>query len=66
MVWRAFDRRTASHCAGLVHRDVETANVLLEPTGSGPLDILLTDFCLAVGLTDPRLAETGAVFGTPG
>jgi eukaryotic-like serine/threonine-protein kinase len=54
------------HGAGIVHRDVTPANVLLEATGSGRPLLRLTDFGLAVRIGEPRLTRLGTVLGTPG
>ncbi|MBX9390458.1 serine/threonine-protein kinase [Streptomonospora nanhaiensis] len=49
----------AVHAAGIVHRDVKPANVVLSPQGPR-----LLDFGIARALDDPRPEE--AVYGTPG
>jgi eukaryotic-like serine/threonine-protein kinase len=54
------------HRAGIVHRDVTPANVLLEPTGGGRPVARLADFGLAVRVGEPRLTRLGTVLGTPG
>ncbi|GGO73577.1 serine/threonine-protein kinase [Nocardioides deserti] len=56
----------AIHDAGVVHRDVKPANLLLRATGAGRPHLLVSDFGVAVDLAGPRLTETGAVVGTPG
>ncbi|HYW42819.1 MAG TPA: protein kinase [Bryobacteraceae bacterium] len=50
-----------SHDAGVIHRDVSPANIIITPR----LVAKLTDFGLARGETDIRLSTSGAPLGSP-
>ena len=50
-----------AHEAGIVHRDVSPANIIITPDR----DAKLTDFGLALGATDVRVSCSGVPLGSP-
>lgn len=57
---------SAVHAAGVVHRDVKPANLLLDVTGTGRPHLRLSDFGVAGLLHEPRMTRHSTILGTPG
>src|ERR1700709_1374063 len=55
------DALRVAHGAGVLHRDVKPANVLLTESGN----VVLTDFGIAATIGDPTLTTSGMLLGSP-
>ncbi|MCW2833173.1 MAG: hypothetical protein JWN68_1126 [Nocardioides sp.] len=56
----------AVHAAGLVHRDVKPANLLLDATGHDRPHVRLADFGVAAPIADARYTTVPGAIGTDG
>lgn len=50
----------AAHDAGIIHRDVKPANIMLADDGG----VLLTDFGIAINEVDTKLTQDGGIIGS--
>ncbi len=60
MVSEAADAIHAAHLAGVIHRDIKPSNLIVDQHGR----VKVTDFGLAVDMTDAGLTRSGEVIGT--
>jgi hypothetical protein len=59
------DALAATHAAGIVHRDVKPANVLIGEGGAVEGLVKITDFGISHASGDVTLTQTGQITGTP-
>ncbi|MBS2018644.1 MAG: protein kinase [Deltaproteobacteria bacterium] len=61
-----------AHEAGIIHRDIKSANIFLAERDGGEIEVKLLDFGIAkvradpvAGAEDPHLTTTGSMIGSP-
>jgi len=59
------DALAATHAAGIVHRDVKPANILIGEGGAVEGLVKITDFGISHASGDVTLTQTGQITGTP-